>query len=345
MGTRGYHSYRGRGGRGRVLLAVVLALILLLALGFLFLQDFMVYDSQGNMTLDLPFLRDDEPDPEPQAPTEPEEDVNLIIEAPETPAELSLRAMEISLYDFRAAAPRPEAGFNGLVAEVKGEDGVLYYQSALAAEGAEDPQALSQEALTARLGEERDWTAVAALHCLHDTYYAFANMDGAGICQSSGYIWYDNTNTHWLDPSKEAARAYLCGLAAECADMGFDEILLRGLAYPTRGKQYKIDYSGMTVSKAEALETAMEALRETLGEETALSLELEEELILAGSEEVSGQDIARLVPLADRVYVETEDPDAVWAALAPYVPEGRERETFLVVTGEQVPESGSCCRR
>ena len=349
MGTRGYHSYRGRSGHRRVILAVVLVLLLLFSLAFLALQDFLVYDSQGNVTLDLPFLRreDQQGAANPggtEQTGEGDSDLNLIIEAPQAPAQRSLRAQTADPYDFRSASPQPQTGFNALVVTLKGETGVLYYQSNYAAEGAKDSQALARETLSARLGEERDWTAVAALNCFHDTYYAFANMAGAGICQSSGYIWYDNTNTHWLDPSKEGTRTHLYGLAQECVDMGFEELLLRGLAYPTQGKQYKIDYSDLPVSKEEALENFLIGLREALGEGTAISIELDETLILEGSDATSGQDISRLIPLVDRVYVETENADAVWAALSPYVPEERTRDSFLVVVGSEVPVEGSCCQ-
>ena len=343
MGTKGYHSYRGRGGGKKTLLVVLLVAALLISLSYLALQDFLVYDSRGNVSLDLPFFQKKEPSEEKETGEEGDsgESLNLIIEEPENPASLALRGQEISLYDLRSGLPQLPEGVNALAMVLKGEKGTLFYQSALAAEGAKDSQALSQDVVSARLGEEREWTAVAVLDCLHDTAYAFANMAGAGICQSSGYIWYDNTNSHWLEPSKEGARDYLAGLAGECVQMGFDEVLLRGLAYPTLGKQYKIDYSTMTMSKPEALAAAITDIREAVGEETVLSLELDETLILAGSDTDSGQDISVLVPLVDRVYVTTEDPDAVWAALEPYVPQGRERESFLVVEGDTLPEAGS----
>ena len=57
-------------------------------------------------------------------------------------------------------------------------------------------------------------------------------MESAGICQSSGYIWYDNLSYYWLDPAKEQARDYIVDLALECARLGFDELLLEEVTYP-----------------------------------------------------------------------------------------------------------------
>ena len=43
--TKGYRSYHGKGGAGRIVLIVLLCLILLAAVGFLVLQRYAVYGS------------------------------------------------------------------------------------------------------------------------------------------------------------------------------------------------------------------------------------------------------------------------------------------------------------
>ena len=45
--TKGYHNYRGRGGRQKRLLAVVLVLVILTATAFLVIQNYIVYDDAG----------------------------------------------------------------------------------------------------------------------------------------------------------------------------------------------------------------------------------------------------------------------------------------------------------
>ena len=45
--TKGYHNYRGRGGRQKRLLAVVLVLVILAATAFLVIQNYIVYDEIG----------------------------------------------------------------------------------------------------------------------------------------------------------------------------------------------------------------------------------------------------------------------------------------------------------
>ena len=60
MAIRGYHQYRGKGRGSQTLLVVLLLLILLGACTFLFLQKYLVYDSDGGVHLELPFGRNEQ---------------------------------------------------------------------------------------------------------------------------------------------------------------------------------------------------------------------------------------------------------------------------------------------
>lgn len=60
MAIRGYHQYRGKGRSSQKLLVVLLLLILLGACTFLFLQRYLVYDSDGGVHLELPFGRSEQ---------------------------------------------------------------------------------------------------------------------------------------------------------------------------------------------------------------------------------------------------------------------------------------------
>ena len=56
MVTKGYNSYHGRMSGGKIVLIVVLALVLVGAVAYLALQNYVVYDEAGNATIDLPFF-------------------------------------------------------------------------------------------------------------------------------------------------------------------------------------------------------------------------------------------------------------------------------------------------
>ena len=62
MAAKGYQNYHGKKNGKRILLAVILAVVLVLAAAFLILQDYIVYESDGSITLDLPFLHQREED-------------------------------------------------------------------------------------------------------------------------------------------------------------------------------------------------------------------------------------------------------------------------------------------
>ena len=332
---RGYQNYHGKKNGRRTARIVLLILVVALCAGYLLLQNYIVYNSDGSVVLDLPFLRGGET---PPARDGEEGAMDIEILPPEDPGrdadQEGFSVAEESLYAlWEDGDPAPPASCRGLVCEMKGETGVFYYQSALAAEGAVDSRAVSRSGVSELLSGERDWSAVAAIHCLRDDFYALSDMEGAGICQSTGYIWFGVDNSHWLEPAKPGAREYLCGVAAECRDMGFDEVLLRSLAYPTQGNLYKIDSSGLELSREEALEALVREIREALGQETLLSVELPAAQLLSGGESGAGVDPARILPLVDRLYLtgaEEAQRETLEAAAAAFL-DGEVPAGFLVL--------------
>lgn len=355
MANKGYHSYRGKrqGRNGKVLLLV---LVLLLACGFLYVQRYITYSDDGSIRLDLPFLREQQTDApeEPVAPeTQPE--VDLVVEpgpvsVPEQPEEpepvpvaCRVKGLEALPGDRTALGEElASVGANGFVYTLRDNTGRVFYDSAAALRSAVEA-AVSATALEELCGAE-DVLSVARLNALHDSYYAWANMESAGICQSNGHIWYDELSYHWLEPEKDKAREYVIALAVECAQLGFDQILLEELCYPSGGDLSKIDYSGDTMEKADALALLLTELRQALepyGTQLALLID-QRALDPAGNAayvEASGVELSRLAPLVDAVYVETADAAAAAEVLAAVV--GEEEPPVLVPIGGEPTEDGS----
>ena len=91
--------------------------------------------------------------------------------------------------------------------------------------------------------------------------------------------------------------------------MGFDEILLTDLHFPTVGKLDKISYAAQDTT--EPLVTMLAYLAAALeGTDTVLSLELPSEALLSGQVYGGITDWKRLADGAERVYV-TVTPDQV----------------------------------
>lgn len=337
MATKGYQSYRGRGGLLRRLAAAVLILILLAACAFMLALQYATYTDDGGMRLDLPFLDKSvslnlpvlfrpAPQPLPQEPEDTLPDVELIIdgehaedpagEEEETaaPQPVERRLVPLAQMPGDAAALTAQveaAGASGFVWTARNSGGGVNYASGEALETALTPGGPDMETIRA-VCDGSEVYAVARLGCFHDNYYAFANMKEAAICQKNGYVWYSGSSDHWLDPDKAEARRYVIALAVECAQMGFDEVLLDDVSYPVAGKLQKIDYSGNTLGKTEALTLFLTELREALEPYgVRVSLALDESLLLAGSGADSGQNLAAFIPFMDAVYAAMADPAAV----------------------------------
>lgn len=340
MATKGYQSYRGRGGLLRGLAAAVLILILLGACAFMLALRYVTYTDDGGMRLDLPFLEQgielnlpvlfrpaSQPDPQEPAVGDGEADLNLVVESaggedpaaePESvpepeAAERRLISLDQLPETSEALAEQVRAaGASGFVWTARGRNGGVNYASGEATEKALPAGGVAMESVKALLEGAGDVYAVARMGCFHDNYYAFANMKEAAICQRNGYVWYSGTSDHWLEPDKAEARRYVIALAVECAKMGFDEVLLDDVSYPVSGKLQKIDYSGNTQGKTEALTQFLTELRQALEPYGArVSLVLDEALLLAGSGADSGQSLTAFAPLIDAVYAVSADPAAV----------------------------------
>lgn len=378
MALKGYHSYRGRPGIWRVLLVTVLLLILIAACAFLFLQRYITYSDDGSFYLDLPFEINweipflNDPDVPDKTPDEPEQDVNLIVDPPqnekpddkepekepENPPEepvppedppksepyLTRRLIEVSelppdeaaLIDLLAAYEADGFAFS---AKISG--GAVRYASVKALEKAVGEGAASRD-LLGRLCAQEDVYTVARINCFHDSLYAFANMKDAAVCQKNGYVWYDYGMQHWLDPEKAAARQYVIDLAVELAQLGFDELLLEEMCYPVAGKVYKIDYSGNTMEKTDALALFLDELRNALEPYgVRVSLLLDEEVIrgLAEDTEHTGLIPEKVLPLVDAVYVAAPDAEAAYQEMKTLL-NGQEVPVLVPIVSEVSADAG-----
>ena len=315
-GTKGYRSYRGRTSKGKIALAVLLVLIILAAVGFLWLQEYIVYDRDGSFHLELPWKTETPPAEEEVPP----EDVEITIQEPEKPK--ALAAFSAS------AAPLTQAGwkdawlgasvmsapaYNAAAVTLKDSTGHIYF----AATGAAAGTVSTAEDTAAALAEvaESSYHSIGRMSCFLDPIAARADVEGMGLKNTGGYIFYDGNNENWLDPSKEKTQEYLASLAVECAELGFDEILLTDFSFPTQGKLDKISYP--EIGKEASLQACLSAIRTALDEaglqDVLLSVELPADVLLAGADET----VSLPADTVDRVYaVTTEDQVEALSAAA-----------------------------
>ena len=310
-GAKGYSSYRGRGPRWKILLAVVLVVVIAVALSVVYLGEHVVYSADGRRQIVLPWQREERdapPDGEEEDPDQP--DVSVTVQEPEEqePREIaagSLPAKALTAADWTAwSGETKNKDFNAVAVRLKTSNGTIYFNFTGAVSGAVETELDTASTLSALTSREGLHT-IASVACLQDFKAANADVEGRGLKNTGGYIFYDGNNSLWLDPAKPGTREYVCALAKEIAELGFDELLLTDFSYPTVGKINKINYN-TDVPLANNLDLLLGDLRTALEPyDILLSVEVPEAVIAEGPDTVAGLDLNRLAIRVDRIYAAT----------------------------------------
>ena len=327
-GTKGYTGYRGR-RRGRGVLAVVLVVILLLACGFLFAQRYMVYDADGSVRFEFPWIKktpqDDSVNDGDSGDDKKQDDLEITVQKPVIKDTYAVELGADALgSEWQAALDGLDKDVNAVAVELKDASGKLYYNSKV--QGAIDCGAVAGNSAsdTAIQGlVDSDYYTIGRISTLHDSLYAYKHMTDAAVCQLTGFVWYDTNSTHWLAPEKQAARTYVLEIATECAKMGFDELLLEDMYYPREGRLSRIKTDERTMTQQEALALLSGEVRDVLADanyEGKLSVRVDADIVLAGSEDKSGIVMREYVKDFDRVYVActSEQLESVTEAMKAY---------------------------
>ena len=341
-GPRGYSSYRGKSARGKIALAVLLVLVIVGAAAVIRLQKYVVYDDSGRPRLELPWSSGQSAGSAAGSEEEPP-DANLTIQEPERTDVRAVRLPAGPLTDWAEAwaqASDGHSGCNAAVYTVKAPDGSVYLDSQAVLPGA----LKTVEGTGAAVGDmlKADGVyAVAEIACFRDPIAASAELESMGLKNTGGYVFYDRNGDRWLDPAKPAARQYLIDLASGCAAMGFDEILLTDVSYPTEGKLNKIDYGAASAalpgSLTDKITSFLKQMQAALAEyDVKLSVLLPADLLLSGdSTGVSGQSLAEIAPLADRIYAAVDNASAVEHLQAAVTAAGKDTELVPVLASPE----------
>ncbi|WP_304965448.1 putative glycoside hydrolase [uncultured Oscillibacter sp.] len=309
VGTKGYSSYRGRGPKWKILLAILLVLVIAVAASVIYLQQFLVYGADGSRQIRLPWQTEEKappPDGEGEAP-ENQPDVDVVVQEPEDQSPKETAAFSLPAQALTQALwqeTEKPSGANAVAVRLKTSNGTVYFNAANAVSGAVETEMDTAAALAAVTAQEGLHT-IASVACLQDFKAANADVEGRGLKNTGGYIFYDGNNSLWLDPAKPGTREYVCALAKEIAELGFDELLLTDFSYPTVGKINKIHYN-TDVPLANNLDLLLSDLNTALESyDILLSVEVPEAVIAEGPDTVAGLDLNRLASRVDRVYAVT----------------------------------------
>lgn len=341
-GPRGYSSYHGKGSKWKIAVAVLLVLVIIGALVVIRIQKYVVYDDSGRPRLDLPQYSEQQPDSAQSAPADGSGEANLTIEEPEQTALQAVQLPVGPLTDWHSAWTAASAGgtYHAVVYTVKDADGFVYVDNQSAPAAAIRTVEGAGAAVGDMLKDDSVYT-VAKITCFRDPIASSGDLEGMGLKNIGGYIFYDGNNDRWLDPAKPAARQYLIDLASACAAAGFDEILLTEVSYLTVGKLDKIDYgavaTGLPNGLEEELASFLTQMKTALAQyDVKLSIQLPPDLITSGEtvDGVSGQSLAGIVPQVDRVYADAQgDPSTLNLLKAKIAAVSKDAEFIPVLTG------------
>ena len=346
-----YHSYRGRKSAGDWLkwVALVLAILVVVAVGILLWgQKYISYTDKG-LRVDLPFFHSEPKQPDvgdlsviEQDPgsagdaSDPEDNSQEEQPQPQT----SAKAVSVSLsaiLDGSAAQLVQDQGGDSAVVDMKNDLGQLGWNSQQSLAAARQTQA-QDEQVNQKLESwnQGDVYTVARLSCFRDE--AVGGQMAYTLQTTSGYRWMDSDESHWSDPSNQQVQDYLVGLMTELAQMGFDEILLDHCGYPTQadGPLGNIRYGDQQVAQVmDAFLAKAAQVLEPYG--TKLSLYVSQEQI-SGQDGASGLTAQNINQYAQRIWVPGEEQAALAMLTAAGIDSPQQR---LVLAAQALSQSST----
>ena len=339
--SRGYNSYRGRTPKWRIALMALLVVVILAAVAVMALSRFIVYDEEGTPQMELPWQEEPAVEPAEEISDPP---LDLTIEEPVKPRVLRgfCTPVPLTRESWSDSNDRAKESFdcNAAAVTLKDAAGNVYVNSTTALPGTVQLQEETDAALAEVVAycQSTEGHSIARLSCFHDPKAANRDVENMGLKNTGGYIFYDGNNSQWLDPAKPAAREYLCGLAKEAAELGFDEILLTDVSYPTVGKLNKIDYG--EGEKGGHLADFLEEMRAALAPYgVMLSIEVPKAVISQGADENAGLLLADIAPKVDRIYAPADAAEV--PALAQAVSTASQFAEFVPELAEADPAVGN----
>ncbi len=163
-----------------------------------------------------------------------------------------------------------QAGLNAVVIDAKGDRGYLAWESAhpdARLNGVNGRAAISAAEFL-EMARRRGFYVIARLVVFKDNPLAEAQPHRA-VRRADGTIWRDREGLGWADPRLPENWEYNIALARELAEMGFDEVNLDYIRFPSDGNLRAIAWGEELTAEARTetisrfLQAAQQALRPT----------------------------------------------------------------------------------
>ena len=221
-----------------VLLAVIVALAIVYACWFVWIQRYIVYTADGKTKLDF----DLPPISMGELATPPEgEDVSIKLDQND---EMSggntaltkldgyyVELSELQNIDTVKAQIQALPAGTAVMVDVKGIKGDFFYSSAV---GSKRSSSISTEAMDELIDylSRSGMYAIAKLPALRDWNYGLNHVPDGVHHSSGGYLYMDDDGCYWLNPGSEGTLSYLTQIIMELRSLGFDEVVLEDFCFP-----------------------------------------------------------------------------------------------------------------
>lgn len=236
--TMTYRTRKRLRSFGIGLLCVTLAAVLVWAGWLVWLGRYAVY-ADGRVYFD--FDRQTTQDAQEVLPTEPQ-NVQIQFHIPEENTPVSTELTQISGFyvtiddlvndlDAVTAALRELESGSVVMLELKSIQGKFLYSTNTGISVSEQVDVEAIDALIAGLAKA-DYYLIAKVPALRDRAFGLENVP-CGLDSSLGaYLWQDDQNCYWLDPTKSGTMEYLMDIAGELEALGFDEVVFTEFRFP-----------------------------------------------------------------------------------------------------------------
>jgi len=175
---------------------------------------------------------------------------------------LSSRERTLAILDMISSTE-----LNAVVLDVKGDRGWLAYSSdiPLAKELGVSAKDIMDIDKFLAICRRRNIYSIARLVVFKDNPLAHGKTDLA-VKQADGSIWLDREKLGWANPYRQEVWDYNIGIAKEVAQLGFDEVQLDYLRFPSDGDLTQIVYEEKDSPEAKmtAIRTFVTQMREAL---------------------------------------------------------------------------------
>lgn len=353
-----YDRYRGSRRKRRNRLKIALLILLLLVVvglaALFFLQDTVIFTTDGFrfpfadngdvQKTDPPLNAEDVPfeieDPQPGAsdlrPSVPPTAPTTPVETPTQPpvvlpqtAALLLDGSHIVTSSADVLRRVSEGSYSQLALQVKSPEGISLLDDGLVAEGISADADAFAAALT-----QMDVDKIAVISALRDNVRPRTGYRGSALKLDSGSTWLDREYLSWFDPTGEDTLPCLQAMVDACETAGFAQVLLQNFRYPTAGKLELINY-GDAAARTYAITQLARQLREST--DLPLSMVLTAEAAANLTDGTAGLDVAELAKFFAVLYVPASDFSADLAALDAAVADTDCRIGLAVVGNAPVP--------